>query len=284
MNHSAFSLLRCPICRAAGTLSADGRVFRCLGEKPHSYDVARSGYLNLSRSQKSGGDSSDAVRARSAFLEKDYYRPLAVRVREILDEIKAETVIDAGCGEGYYTNRMAGEGRTVIGFDLSKSAIDHAAKQAKKAESTAKIPKSTVLFAVSSLFELPVADACADVVTNLFAPCAEAEFSRVLKSGGELIVVGAGENHLMGLKRVLYETPYPNPGRADLPRNLSLVSRERLTFEARICGQSDIRALFSMTPYYYRTPREGHEKLAALDALVTELDFDIYRYRKETVE
>ena len=283
MNPLAFSWLRCPVCRAAGTLSADGRVFRCNGQKIHSHDVARSGYLNFSRAQKSGGDNADAVRARSAFLEKDYYRPLADRIREILDGIKAETVIDAGCGEGYYTNRMAGEGRTVIGFDLSKPAIDHAAKTAKNAKSTEKSTKSTALFIVASLFDLPLADSCADAVMNLFAPCAEAEFSRVLKTGCELIVVGAGKEHLMGLKRVLYETPYANPGRADLPKGMPLVAHERLTYETCICGQTDIQALFSMTPYYFRTSRADREKLAALDELNTPLDFDIYRYRKETV-
>ncbi len=281
MAASAISILRCPVCGAAGTLSENGRSFCCFGERSHTYDFAKSGYLNLSRSQKSGGDGAEAVCARSAFLEKGYYRPLADRVRELLDRFDAQTVIDAGCGEGYYTARMAREGRTLLGFDLSKPAVDHAAKRMKHALNTEKTPKSTALFAVASLFELPVADACADAVVNLFAPCAESEFCRVLKPNGVLVVVGAGKNHLMGLKRVLYETPYQNQPRADLPVSMKPIAREELTFQTEICGQADIDALFSMTPYYFRTSRSDRAKLAALETLTTELSFDIFCYRKE---
>ena len=275
MTTSAISLLRCPVCKQPGALTADGRVFRCCGASSHSFDLSQSGYLNLSRSQKSGGDSAEAVRARSAFLEKGYYQPLADRLRSMLDQADARVVIDAGCGEGYYTNRMAQNGRTVLGADLSKAAVNHAAKQAKRTGNGA-------FFLVASLFDLPVADGCADAVVSLFAPCAEQEFLRVLKPGGILILAGAGEDHLMGLKRALYRTPYRNPGRADLPRGMKLLSQERLTYRAKICGRGDIEALFSMTPYYFRTAREDREKLNALDVLETEIDFDLFCYRKET--
>lgn len=275
MTTSAISLLRCPVCKQPGVLTADGRVFRCCGASPHSFDLSGSGYLNLSRSQKSGGDSAEAVRARSAFLEKGYYQPLADRLLSMLNPAGARVVIDAGCGEGYYTNRLAQSGRTLLGADLSKAAVNHAAKQAKRMGSDA-------LFLVASLFDLPVADGCADAVVNLFAPCAEQEFLRVLKPGGILILAGAGKDHLMGLKQVLYSTPYQNPGRADLPRGMKLLSRERLFYRAEIRGREDIEALFSMTPYYFRTARKDREKLNALDVLETEIDFDLFCYRKET--
>ena len=157
--------------------------------------------------------------------------------------------------------------------DLSKFGVEKAAK-------TAKVNATNAFFAVASLFELPVADASFDAVTNLFAPCCESEFLRVLKPGGHLILVGAGEQHLMGLKKVLYDTQYLNPERNDLPKDMELVEKRNLHTTISVKDNEMIRALFSMTPYYWRTSPADSQKLDHLDTLETELDFDIYIYRK----
>ena len=272
MTASVTALLRCPICGAAGETTKDGKSFRCHGTRGHCFDFSRSGYLNFCLSGKTG-DAREAVRARSRFLEAGYYQPIADRVCAILDGWDARTVLDAGCGEGYYTNRMA-PGRTVLGVDLSRDGIDHAAKTAKRDGTGAG-------FVVGSLFSLPVADGSMDAVTSLFAPCAEEEFCRVLKPGGHLLLVGAGENHLMGLKERLYDTPYVNPGRADLPTGMTLQTRERLTWETVVGGQEMIGALFSMTPYYWRTSETDSAKLRGLETLRTVFDFDIFLYGKD---
>lgn len=272
MTASVEALLRCPVCGREGEQTADGKSFFCHGSKRHCFDFARSGYLNFSRDGKTG-DAKAAVRARSAFLSAGYYQPLSDRIGEILKEFGSATVLDAGCGEGYYTNRIA-PGRTVLGVDLSRDGIDHAAKTAKQTGSGAG-------FAVCSLFEVPVADGSFDAVMSLFAPCAEGEFCRVLKAGGILILVGAGEEHLMGLKRVLYDTPRINPGRADLPEQLTEIGRERLRGELTVKGAEMVDALFSMTPYYWRTSEKDRAKLNGLTALTTTYDFDIFLYRKD---
>ena len=272
MTTSVYDLLRCPVCGLDGETDADKKRFYCHGKKQHSFDFAKSGYLNLCLSAKAG-DLKEAVRARSAFLEEGYYQPLSNEINSILSEIAAESVLDAGCGEGYYTNRMAQVAKAVFGADLSKFGVEKAAK-------TAKANAANAFFAVASLFELPVADASFDVVTNLFAPCCESEFLRVLKPGGHLILVGAGEQHLMGLKKVLYDTQYLNPERNDLPKDMELVEKRNLHTTISVKGNEMIRALFSMTPYYWRTSPADSQKLDHLDTLETELDFDIYIYRK----
>ena len=250
----------------------DGNSVRCTGARIHCYDRAKSAYLNLTSPKDGEGDLKDAVRARKAFLEAGYYEPLSDAVNALLDEIGAQSVLDAGCGEGYYTNRM-GSARDVLGVDLSRAGIDSAAKAAKQSGSGAA-------FAVASLFTLPVQDATFDAVTNLFAPCAEEEFCRVLKADGALILVGAGERHLLGLKEILYENPYLNPGRADLPVGMKQEAHRRLHYTVTVKGREHIDALFSMTPYYWRTPSDGRERLAACEELCTEVDFDIYLFRK----
>ncbi|MBE6698630.1 MAG: methyltransferase domain-containing protein [Ruminococcaceae bacterium] len=272
VNDTVLAMLRCPVCAASMQADEEGKSCRCTGTRIHSYDFARSGYLNLTRPGDGEGDLKEAVNARKLFLNAGYYEPLSNELNAILQNLKAETVLDAGCGEGYYTNRMAGN-CAVLGVDLSRAGIDSAAKQAKQNVTGAA-------FAVGSIFSLPVRDASCDVVTNLFAPCCESEFLRVLKKGGYLILVGAGERHLMGLKQVLYENPYLNPGRADLPTEMKEVDRRRLIHTVTVEGRETIGALFSMTPYYWRTSEADRIKLRNIDTLQTELDFDIFTYQK----
>ena len=272
VNNTVLVMLRCPVCAASMQIAEDGRSCKCQGTRTHSYDFARSGYLNLTRPGDGEGDLKEAVNARKLFLNAGYYEPLSNEINTILQNLNAKTVLDAGCGEGYYTNRMAKD-RAVLGVDLSRAGINSAAKQAKQNVTGAA-------FAVGSIFSLPVGDAICDAVTNLFAPCCEEEFSRVLKNGGYLILVGAGERHLMGLKQVLYENPYLNPGRADLPTQMEEIDRRRLTYTVTVEGNETIEALFSMTPYYWRTSESDRIKLKNIDTLQTELDFDIFIYKK----
>ena len=276
MNSLIATRLRCPVCRATCEVSEDGKSLYCGGQRRHCFDFSRSGYLNLAGPHGGEGDLKASVRARSLFLESGYYERLADTVCEVLASCSVNTVLDAGCGEGYYTNRMA-LGRAALGVDLSSAGIDHAAKAAKREGLNA-------CYAVASLFKLPVADASFDAITNLFAPCAEAEFVRVLRPGGVLIVVAAGEHHLLGLKKAIYDTPYTNRGRADLPQELALEREIRLTYEITVEGRERIDALFSMTPYYWRTSEADRQKLAQLDRLTTEVDFNVYVYRKGLIE
>lgn len=274
MKNNVFRLLRCPVCKAELLQDDLQKWCRCEGVKPHSFDFARSGYLNLAGGRAGEGDLKNAVLARRAFLDAGYYQCLSNKINEILDAVPSDLVLDAGCGEGYYTNRMA-KNRAVLGIDLSKDGVDYAARRAKLNDTGAG-------FAVASVFEMPIKDATLDAVVNIFAPCAEAEYSRVLRNGGHLLVVSAGEQHLMGLKRVLYENPYLNQGRADLPKTMTLVQKYRLKDEIYLEDPLLIEALFSMTPYYWRTSQEDHQKLKNAERLITEIDFDIFLFRKDS--
>jgi 23S rRNA (guanine745-N1)-methyltransferase len=114
---------------------------------------------------------------------------------DICDAVKrylpdCKTLVDAGCGEGYYTSMLAEACENAVGFDLSKFACSAGAKQAKRDG------KDGLLFATASVFELPIKSGSVDAVTNIFAPCAEEEYRRILRDGGYLLVVGAGESIL----------------------------------------------------------------------------------------
>lgn len=280
----ALDVLRCPICGEAFKAENEGRSLVCMpktaGGKRHSFDRAKSGYVNLDARHAGGGDSKELVRARTAFLESGAYEPISDAVNALLSEYSERgTVIDAGCGEGYYTNRAARlfPQSKFLGFDLSKSAIDAASRSAVNKGSTAA-------FAVAGIFDLPVKNDSASAIMSLFAPCAETEFSRVLKKGGVLILVGAGEDHLLGLKRAIYDTPYRNTPRADLPMGMHLLTEKRLTYTAYLDSNEMVRNLFSMTPYAFRTSKRDTEKLNALKSLETEVDVFLSVYEKCGIE
>ena len=257
------------------SITDDKRSAVCNGARRHCFDFSRDGYLSLPQSA-GGGDSKGAVDARRSFLDKGYYAPLALAVSDAVSKYVGldATVIDAGCGEGYYTSMIAAKVGGVIGFDLSKFACAAAAKRAKKEG------WDNLLYSTASVFELPVRDSAADAVINIFAPCAENEYKRVLHSGGYLFVVGAGKEHLMGLKRAIYDDVYENGERADMPESMEHVDKIIARHEIEVKGEEDIFALFSMTPYYWRTSEQDKEKLKRLESLKTQIEFEINVYKK----
>lgn len=265
-------ILRCPVCGAA-TNKENNSLF-CLGTRRHCFDFAADGYINLAAARAAGGgDDATLIAARTAFLSGGYYAPFANRVVELLQEHAAGgAVVDAGCGEGYYTCHMANAGFHTLGVDLSKRGVRTAARAAGRAGLDA-------LFAVASVYTLPVKDASVDAVVSLFAPIAEQELLRVLKPGGILLAAGAGREHLLSLKRALYDTPRENEIRADLPVTMRELSAEVLDFSMELDPPA-IANLFAMTPYYYRTAAEGRARLAALSHLTCEAQMDIRVYQK----
>lgn len=279
------SLIKCPVCGNKFELDGGERSLICRGTpKHHLFDISRRGYVNLVSGRASGGDGLEAVRARSAFLESDHYASISYEINDSLrfdGKISEKSVIvDAGCGEGYYLNRAVHSlGCQGLGFDLSKFAVEHGAGAARRMGIADR-----VFYGVSSVFDLPLADGCADAVTNIFAPCAEAEYTRILKPGGILLVAGAGEEHLLGLKEAVYDTPYRNEPRADLPKCLPLVAHRKVKYWLHLSDNRNITHLFSMTPYYYRTGEKGFERLGALTSLDTQIDVDIFVYRKPQIE
>lgn len=263
--------IRCPICQ--GDVSRVGGSLTC-GSK-HTFDIAKSGYVNLNVKGATAGDSKEMVRARSDFLDGGYYSRFAEKLVEVLGEMPHKTVIDAGCGEGYYSVKAAKEaGCALYGFDLSKAAVEKAAKRAAAADADAS-------FFVGGIFDLPVKNENIDVVLNLFAPCASEEFLRVLKPHGRLIMGIAGENHLLGLKSALYSEVYlNNPEKLADIDGFTRIKTDRVSYKVVIEGRKQIENLFSMTPYYWKTSREDADKLRELERLETELDFEIAVFEK----
>lgn len=261
------SLFVCPVC--AGALEQRESSLVCA--KNHCYDIARAGYVNLLMDNRSGskrhGDDAAQIRARTRFLDGGYYAPLLSALCRLAGEglESGSCLVDAGCGEGYYTAgllrhmREQGVMLNAAGIDISRDALRQAARRGEDME-----------LAVASVFRMPIASRSADTVLSIFAPAAAEEFRRVLKKDGRLVQIVPLERHLWGLKQAVYERPQLNPAEPPLPEGFRLAECCRVEFSLTLEGEA-IADLFTMTPYVYKTGAEDQRKLEGLQRLTTEV-------------
>ena len=275
--------LICPIC--GSELYSDGKSFRCKpieGSKSHCFDISSSGYADLSYRNGGSGDSKEAVNDRTAFLNKNYYRPLSRKINRLCSKHLPESflMVDAGCGEGYYSDNIASDfpQSFVFGADLSKHAVHRASVRRNMRGGR------NCFYAVSSVFALPVRASSADGMLSMFAPIAEEECLRVLKNDGILIIGAAGDRHLYDLKAAIYDEVHINDSRADLPTNMELVEKVNVSYRITLDNNADILKLFGMTPYKFRTSARSLDLLNALEKLETEVNVDFYVYKKTSFE
>ena len=250
--------LICPIC--GHELNRDGKSLRCGGN--HCFDVAKQGYVNLlavqQKHSKNPGDTREQVLSRRAFLETDTYRPIVDALCDAARELEAQgPILDVGCGEGYYCTRLASTMEAELtGLDISKEAVRCAAAKYKQAQ-----------WICGSAARLPVADGSVGLLTSLFALTVPEEFRRVLGPEGYYFQVLAQEDHLLGLKSIIYPTlTHKEKNTAPELPGFTLVRRIPIRFVFTVEGQQ-VQNLLSMTPHVYRISKEGAQRLAETDRL-----------------
>ena len=280
MNLNEFAPWQCPLCGAplAGDVS-----LKC--DRNHSFDRAKEGYWHLlpvqSMRTKAPGDSKEMVAARRAFLNAGYYGIFGQAAGELCLEYgqpaapgAALHLLDAGCGEGWYDRCIAqqfakaGRPLQLAGFDIAKPAVRLAAKALPAAR-----------YAVASSFSQPVRTGWADLLLNCFSPFAQEEFQRVLRPGGRMIYVVPGVEHLYQMKAVLYDTPYKNPVQEVAYPGFRAIGEREVQGTITV-PHDQLEALFAMTPYYWKTPRDGAARLAALPELTTDIAFRFLLFEK----
>lgn len=256
------SVLICPVCKEL--LSRQENSLKC--KNNHSFDFSKEGYVNLLLTSKSGdktGDSKDSARARHIFLAKGYYDCL----KNAITQKMHGTILDICCGDGYYDDYNG----TLYGFDISKEMVRLASKSNKNGN-----------YFVANLASIPVESESIDTAVHLFAPFNDKEFSRILKKDGRLYSVIPGENHLFEMKSIVYDKPYKNDEKTPDVTLLEMVSKQRVTEKVEI-GAEDLKTLFSMTPYFYRTSQENRSRLDSVDVTELTVDFIITEYRKKII-
>lgn len=266
-----------PLEQVANTL-------RCPNQ--HCFDIAKQGYVNLlgagDKRSKDPGDSREMVAARRRFLEAGHYEPIAIQLAGILSNLmdfvpsRRPLLVDAGCGEGYYLAQLRHLLTDswpiqphLVGFDISKWAMLAASK---RLDGT---------WLVASNRSIPLSDASADAVLDVFGFCNFSEFARVLKPGGVLVRAGAGDSHLRQIRDVIYARQKAPAERLSVQpiREFSPVLSDCLEFDLGALETQLLQDLLLMTPHFYRASAEGKQRFATVTELSVTADirFDAWR-------
>ena len=250
--------LICPIC--GRELQKQEKTYCC--ENRHSFDLARQGYLNLLPVQQKHsllpGDTREQVLSRRAFLEAGYYAPIARALQDAAARYGVSgKILDVGCGEGYYCAQLAQKlGLPLTGLDISKEAVRCAAAKYKGPQ-----------WLCATAAHIPVEDGSVGLLTSLFALTLPEEFHRILRKDGYFFQVLAAEDHLLGLKSVIYDelTHKEKDTLPELP-GFQRVESIPIRFSFTVEG-AQIQNLFSMTPHVFRIGKAGAERLQNTETL-----------------
>ena len=265
--------LICPVC--GEKLNKTDRAWVCTNR--HGFDIARQGYVNLltvnQKHSLNPGDTREQVLSRRAFLEAGYYRPVLDTMIETARTLGISgPIIDVGCGEGWYSAQLAAALEAeLMGFDISKEAVRCAA---------AKYKGPTWLTATAS--HIPVADGSAGLLTSLFALTLPEEFSRVLTEGGYYFQVLACQDHLLGLKSIIYpELKLKEKDSVPELPGFLLQKSIPIRFSFTVEGEQ-VQNLFSMTPHVFRIGKEGAQRLKNTQSLTDTASCVLNVYRKQS--
>jgi len=247
----------------------------------HSYDIAKQGYINLLPVQykrsKQPGDSKEMVLARTQFFKTGLYKPIAEQLAIIVQESTSReinlNILDVGCGEGYYLNYLSSGLQAVesdhkyslIGLDISKPAILSAAKTYRE-----------ITWLVATNRQPPIEKSSVDIILCVFGfPCYEAFFD-ILKPGGMLILVDAGVDHLLELRKIIYPSiTNREPSdclTTDEISKFTAADKQQLKYQCTLSSNDIIKNLLLMTPHIHRAKKQARDVAMNLEKLLITVD------------
>ena len=240
---TAFS---CPICQE--NLSLVESSLKCSNR--HSFDLAKFGYVNLApQIKQSANYDKENFQNRHQILEAGFYQNILEAISNLLSNSEsAKTVLDIGCGEGFYSRKLqeSHPEKTFYAFDISKDSVQIAAKSE---------PNWAVNWFVGDLARLPIKDGSMDILLDIFSPANYGEFRRVLSKGGILIKVIPTENHLKEIRQMvqdqLTKKDYSNQDiKEHFQEHFSIQSSQIASLTKPITAEQR-QALLTMTPLLF---------------------------------
>lgn len=236
----------CPICQENLTLVESS--LKC--NNRHSFDLAKFGYVNLApQIKQSANYDKENFQNRQQILEAGFYQAILEGISDLLaTKPSAKTILDIGCGEGFYSRKLqeVHPEKTFYAFDISKDSVQIAAKSE---------PNWAVNWFVGDLARLPIKDTSMDILLDIFSPANYGEFRRVLSQNGILMKVIPTENHLKEIRQMvqdqLTKKDYSNQDiKEHFQEHFSIQSSQIASLTKPITAEQR-RALLSMTPLLF---------------------------------
>ena len=243
---AAATAFACPICQENLTLVESS--LKC--ENRHSFDLAKFGYVNLApQIKQSANYDKENFQNRQQILEAGFYQAILETISDLLASSKtATTILDIGCGEGFYSRKLQERhpDKTFYAFDISKDSVQIAAKSE---------PNWAVNWFVGDLARLPIKDTSMDILLDIFSPANYGEFRRVLSKDGILIKVIPTENHLKEIRQrvqdQLTNKDYSNQDiKNHFQEHFTILSSQTASLTKTITAEQ-LQALLSMTPLLF---------------------------------
>ncbi|HFU3968459.1 TPA: putative RNA methyltransferase, partial [Streptococcus suis] len=235
----------CPHCGQA--LGLDLNSLRCPNR--HTFDIAKQGYVNLAPQVKQSANyHKSSFENRQAFLEAGYYDHLYAALEGKIAELGLRSVLDIGCGEGFYSRKLAEKmDLDILAFDISKDSILLAAKSDRT---------KSVKWFVGDLTKLPIQDKTIDGILDIFSPANYQEFARVLKAGGAILKLVPGPNHLKELRHLakdqLRKESYDNQDIVDHFKSYVGQVEQVLVSRTMPITVAHAQVLADMTPLFFQ--------------------------------
>ena len=236
----------CPVCQENLTLVESS--LKC--NNRHSFDLAKFGYVNLApQIKQSANYDKENFQNRQQILEAGFYQAILEDISNLLaTNPSAKTVLDIGCGEGFYSRKLqeSHSEKTFYAFDISKDSVQIAAKSE---------PNWAVNWFVGDLARLPIKDASMDILLDIFSPANYGEFRRVLSKDGILIKVIPTKNHLKEIRQrvqdQLTNKDYSNQDiKNHFQEHFTILSSQTASLTKSITAEQ-LQALLSMTPLLF---------------------------------
>ena len=236
----------CPICQENLTLVESS--LKC--NNRHSFDLAKFGYVNLAAQIKQSANyDKENFQNRQQILEAGFYQAILEAISDLLASSKnAKTILDIGCGEGFYSRKLQKRhpDKTFYAFDISKDSVQIAAKSE---------PNWAVNWFVGDLARLPIKDASMDILLDIFSPANYGEFHRVLSKDGILIKVIPTKNHLKEIRQKVQDQltnkDYSNQDiKEHFQERFTILSSQTASLTKTITA-NQLQALLSMTPLLF---------------------------------
>ena len=236
----------CPICQENLTLVESS--LKCCNR--HSFDLAKFGYVNLApQIKQSANYDKENFQNRQQILEAGFYQAILDAVSDLLASSETSTtVLDIGCGEGFYSRKLqeTHSDKTFYAFDISKDSVQIAAKSELN---------WAVNWFVGDLARLPIKDASMDILLDIFSPANYGEFRRVLSKDGILIKVIPTKNHLKEIRQKVQDQltnkDYSNQDiKEHFQEHFTILSSQTASLTKTITAEQ-LQALLSMTPLLF---------------------------------
>jgi 23S rRNA (guanine745-N1)-methyltransferase len=234
--------------------------------------------MSHQKNSKAPGDNVAMVKGRREFLRAGHYQAFANAITALLKECplanRNMALLDAGCGEGFYTEQIQKtfNSHHIYGLDISKPAI------------TAAASDKNIEWCVASSNCPPFIEASFDVIISVFSRIERDAFLRLLKSKGYILYAGPGDNHLHALRSIIYDevNHYSTEKHHEyFGDDFTLVKTVTLQVPIQLNKHSQIMQLLSMTPHAHRISSAGRIRLAQTTCLRDTGDFKLYLYQKK---